>query len=49
MKHPNRNGRPLFIAFEGLDGSGKTTCARQLATRIGAQYLTTPSPEVREF
>jgi dTMP kinase len=38
---------PLFVVFEGLDGAGKTTCARALAKAIGAQYMTTPPPEVR--
>lgn len=41
--------RPTFIVFEGLDGSGKSTCAAQLAERIGAALMTTPSPRVRGF
>lgn len=41
--------RPLFIAFEGLDGSGKSTCAAGLARRLDATLLTTPSPEVRRY
>lgn len=41
--------RPAFIVFEGLDGSGKTTCAGQLAEHIGAAFMTTPSPGVRKF
>ena len=36
-----------FIVFEGLDGSGKSTCARLLAREMGAEFMTTPSPEVR--
>jgi dTMP kinase len=45
MSQPGKG--PLFIVFEGLDGAGKTTCAHALAKAIGAQYMTTPSPEVR--
>ncbi len=41
--------RPTFIVFEGLDGSGKSTCAAQLAERISAEFMTTPSPRVRSF
>lgn len=41
--------RPTFIVFEGLDGSGKSTCAAQLAERIGAELMTTPSPHVRRY
>lgn len=40
---------PRFIAFEGLDGSGKSTCASALARRIDAELLTTPSPHVRRY
>ncbi len=42
-------GRPTFIVFEGLDGSGKSTCAAQLAEHIGAVLMTTPSPDVRRY
>jgi dTMP kinase len=41
--------RPVFVVFEGLDGAGKSTCAKQLATTLGAVLLTTPSPAIREF
>lgn len=41
--------RPAFVVFEGLDGTGKSTCARALAQRLGARYMTTPSPEIREL
>jgi dTMP kinase len=41
--------RPVFVVFEGLDGTGKTTCARRTAELLGAQFLTTPSPSVRRF
>lgn len=38
---------PTFIVFEGLDGAGKSTCAARLAERLGARFMTTPSPRVR--
>ena len=38
-----------FIVFEGLDGSGKSTCAAGLAARLNATLLTTPSPDVRRY
>lgn len=41
--------RPTFIVFEGLDGSGKSTCAAQLAECFGAVLMTTPSPRVRRY
>jgi thymidylate kinase len=31
-----------FIAIEGVDGSGKTTIARELASQIGGVYMKTP-------
>ncbi|MCB9619819.1 MAG: AAA family ATPase [Sandaracinus sp.] len=41
--------RPIFVVLEGLDGSGKSTCAAQLAEHLDAELLTTPSPSVRRF
>lgn len=41
--------RPSFIVFEGLDGAGKTTCAKELAKRLDAELMTTPPPEVRDY
>lgn len=40
--------KALFIVFEGLDGVGKTSCAKQVAELIGAHYLTTPTIAVRK-
>lgn len=37
---------PRFIVVEGLDGAGKSTIARALATTIGATLLHTPHAEV---
>ena len=39
---------PIFIAFEGLDGSGKTTAARLTAEALGAHFMTTPTEAVRQ-
>ena len=41
--------RPVFIVFEGLDGTGKSTVARGVAEALRAEFLTTPSPELREY
>lgn len=41
--------QPVFVVFEGLDGTGKSTCARLVANRLGAELLTTPPPEVRVY
>ena len=35
--------RHLFIAIEGVDGVGKTTCAKMLAKKLTARYYKTPS------
>lgn len=40
-------GEPVFVVFEGLDGSGKTTAAQRTADLIGATYMTTPSTTLR--
>lgn len=39
---------PIFIVFEGLDGSGKSTCARGTAEALDAELLTTPSEPIRQ-
>lgn len=36
-----------FLAFEGLDGSGKTTVSRMLAEVTGATYFKTPGKEFK--
>ena len=33
----------LFVVFEGLSGSGKTTIGRLVAERIGAEFYKTPA------
>ncbi|TNF32516.1 MAG: hypothetical protein EP329_09955 [Deltaproteobacteria bacterium] len=40
---------PVFVVFEGLDGSGKSTCAQLVADQLDAVFLTTPSPAVRAY
>lgn len=32
----------MIIAVEGMDGVGKTTCAKSLATFLGYEYIATP-------
>jgi cytidylate kinase len=36
------SSRDLFVAIEGLSGSGKTTIAKGLAVALGARYYKTP-------
>ena len=40
--------RPVFVVVEGLDGVGKTTLVSELARRLEADVLTTPSVELRD-
>lgn len=44
----SRSNNAVFVVFEGLDGSGKTTSAKRIAEMLGARYLTTPSGPLRE-
>lgn len=39
---------PVFVVFEGLDGSGKSTCAALVALRLEAVLMQTPSGPIRE-
>ncbi len=39
--------RGRLIVVEGLDGTGKSTCSKALAARLGAEWTTTPGAEVR--
>ena len=41
------HGRPMVIAVEGLDATGKTTLAAALAEVLGAELFTTPPAELR--
>lgn len=38
--------RPVFVALEGLDGTGKSTLAKLLAEALGAPLLRTPPGEL---
>jgi len=49
MNHHDDRAAPLLVVFEGLDGSGKSTCARLVADLLEAEFLTTPSPPVRAY
>jgi dTMP kinase len=40
--------RPVFVVFEGLDGAGKTSVAQHVASTLGAEYMTTPSEQLRK-
>lgn len=42
---PNNRGK--FIVFEGLDGTGKSTCAKLVAGALTAVHMTTPSGILR--
>lgn len=39
----------MIVAFEGLNGTGKTTLARAVAEILGARYIAVPPPDTREL
>jgi len=41
-KQKAKTARKKFIVLEGVDGSGKTTAAHCLASRLGYEYIKTP-------
>lgn len=43
LGNPLSPRRHMFIVIEGIDGVGKTTVAKDLAARLGAVYVHTPS------
>lgn len=45
----NFDKKAVFVVFEGLDGTGKTSCARKTAELLGAHYMTTPSLALRKY
>lgn len=42
-------GNAVFLVFEGLDGTGKTSCAKATAELLGAHYMTTPTQALRSY
>lgn len=40
---------PVFIVFEGLDGVGKTSCAKVVAELLDAHFMSTPTAKIREY
>jgi len=44
FKNERRVEMPVFIVFEGLDGAGKTTLSKALASDLNALYIATPPP-----
>lgn len=42
------SNQAVFVVFEGLDGTGKTSCAKQTAKQLGAHYMTTPTLALRK-
>ena len=41
--------RPRFVVVEGLDGTGKSTLARNLSEALGGELMSTPGPIGRRF
>jgi dTMP kinase len=44
LHHP-----PVFLVFEGLDGVGKTSCAKVTAELLDAHFMTTPTVTIRKY
>ena len=44
-----RKTPPIFLVFEGLDGVGKTSCAKITAELLDAHFMTTPTVAMRKF
>ena len=44
-----KSKNPVFVVFEGLDGSGKSTIARLVAEKLNAKFITTPDEEIRKY
>jgi dTMP kinase len=44
LHHP-----PVFLVFEGLDGVGKTSCAKVTAELLDAHFMTTPTATIRKY
>lgn len=40
--------KPVVVVVEGLDGTGKSTAARLLADRLGAELVQTPPAELQD-
>ena len=40
---------PVFLVFEGLDGVGKTSCAKITAELLDAHFMTTPTVAMRKY
>ena len=45
----SRTSTPLFVVVEGLDGTGKSTVAAELASRLDATLLATPQQELQSL
>ena len=41
--------KPFFLVIEGVDGSGKSTTAIQLAERLGGVYVKSPSRQCQQL
>lgn len=40
---------PVFLVFEGLDGVGKTSCAKVTSELLDAHFMTTPTATMRKY